>query len=255
MTIKNDLLFFQGTVRYSAPEVLLGQKPDCLADIFSLAIIMWQLKENKIPYGSIRANETILWNVVKRDMRPDSVGIINNLRDEPNVVKRSHINCKSESSFLQLKKFISSPLTPRSYNRSIQKIPKIFLNKSVKMVEKPLHGTHQKSCISKNRKQLLIRRKLFDAKLSSSLEIDGFDGSEQDSDIDMRNLFVDTQLYLRSPEQILFAENDYDRTYRDCWNRDKKHRYKAIEVQDILKKLLNSLRFLFDQNLVMEIKS
>lgn len=82
---------------------------------------MWQMKENKIPYTAIQANETILWNVVKHDMRPDSLGIINMLRKEGDVIKKQRINSKSESSFQQFKKFISSSLTPRTYNRNIQK--------------------------------------------------------------------------------------------------------------------------------------
>lgn len=109
------------------------------------------------------------------------------------------------------------------------------------MVYKPTYGSHHKNCISRNRNKILIRRKLFGAKLPSSLEIDDNDGVEPDLDVYMRNLFVDTQLHLRSPEQILVAESEYAKTYKDCWNRDKKHRPDAIRVQSVFEKLLNSL--------------
>lgn len=207
---------------------------------------MWQMKENKIPYWQIQENEIILWNVVKRDMRPDSLEIINMLKDKPNVFKRFRINSKSESSFLQLKKFIRSPLTPKLYQKSIQKIPTILVNKSLKMAEKPIYGSHQKAYISKNKQQLLIGRKLFDAKLSSSLESDDYDG-DKNSKVDMENLFTEKNFYLCSPETILFAESEYDRACRVCWNRDVKHRYSAVKIQSIFKDLLNSLRFYFPE--------
>ena len=204
---------------------------------------MWQMKENKIPYWQIQENEIILWNVVKRDMRPDSLEIINMLKDKPNVLKTSRINSKSESSFLQLKKFIKSPLTPKSY----QKIPTILINKSLKMAEKPIYGSHQKAYISKNKQKLLIGRKLFDAKLSSSLENEDYDG-DKNSNVNMESLFIDKNLYLCSPEKILFAESEYDRAYRNCWDREVKHRYNAVKIQSIFKELLNSLRFYFPEN-------
>jgi hypothetical protein len=211
--------------------------PDCSADIFSLAVIMWQMKENQIPYASIYANETIIWNVVKNDLRPDSLKA-KLLSDEPKMFKQSrkvgdgHHCSKSESSFLQVKKFISLPLTPKSYNRNVEKIPEILVNKPLRMVEKSSYGSHQKNRIFKNHKQLIIRKKLFESKLSPKLE------SEENEDCE---IFIDHQLYLRSPEHILLVESEYVKIYSDCWNRDKSQRYDAVKVSENLRKLIDLL--------------
>ena len=43
------------------------------ADIYSFAIIMWQLKERKYPYEEIDNNDIIVYNVVKNGLRPNTV--------------------------------------------------------------------------------------------------------------------------------------------------------------------------------------
>lgn len=197
---------------------------------------MWQIKENQLPYELIQSNETILWNVVKRDMRPDSFEIIGMLREKNHSSKRRRINSKSQSSFSQLKKFISSP-----FNRNIQKIPEILVNKSLKTVEKPLCGSHQKSFNSKSHNPVLTRKKLFDTSLSSKLEVSDFNKEEGENDIKFLNIFTDTQLHLRCPERILFIESEYIKIYRDCWSRDRSVRYDAVKVKTIFKEMLSLL--------------
>lgn len=67
---------------------------------------MWQMKANKIPYESIEASETIIWNVVKKDVRPDTMFatydksyVEGKTRTEVDTYKCS----KSETSSLQSK--------------------------------------------------------------------------------------------------------------------------------------------------------
>lgn len=238
MNICKRYIVYQGTARYCAPEVLQNLETDCSADIFSLAIIMWQMKENRIPYGSLE-NETIIWNVVRNNMRPDSLKAC---MDENHIVKKSrkmvetqHLS-KSESSFMQVKKYISLPLTPKTYNRNREKVPEIFINKPLRLTEKSSYGSHQKNRIFKNNKHFLIRKKLFESKLSPKLE-----GDENEEATDLQELFVDHQLCLRSLEDILFVESEYAKMYSDCWSSEKSQRYDAFKVFNVLQRLINSL--------------
>lgn len=197
---------------------------------------MWQLKENKIPYGFL-TNETIIWNVVRNHMRPDSLKVTL-LNDDSKISKRSpHEICqfsKSESSFLHIKKFFSLPLTPKSFNRNVERrIPEILINKPLRFLEKSSYGSHQKNRIFKHHKQQTIRKKLFESKLSPKFEVDELSGAEE--------LFVDPQLSTRSAEAILLAESEYVKLYKECWNCDKNRRHEAVAVREILQNLIKSL--------------
>lgn len=217
-----------GTCRYAAPEILLNLEPDCSADIFSFAIMMWQLKENKIPYEKIHANEIVIWNVVKNDIRPDSRKIAR-WSDEANISNRSSNlleetsqGCKSECSYLRAAKFIT--LTPKSINRNSLKIPEILINR---------YGSHQSNRIYNSNKRLL-RKKLFESKLSPKIK-----GDDKGSRDDIQNLFIDR--LTRSAESVWKVEMEYVNLYRKCWSRDKSCRYVAKEVYNILQKLIESL--------------
>jgi hypothetical protein len=145
----------------------------------------------------------------------------------------SHQLSKSESSFVQVKKYISLPLTPKTFNRNREKVPEIFINKPLRLTEKSSYGSHQKNRIFKH-KPLLIRKKLFESKLSPKLEGD-------ESITDLQELFIDSQLLLRSPEHILLVESEYVKIYSDCWSSTKSLRYDAAKVFKALQKLIDSL--------------
>lgn len=195
---------------------------------------MWQMKENKLPYESISANETIIWNVVKNDMRPDTLWTIcNHLKSEPRKTF-SEKCCKSESSFLQLTKFMDFPLTPKTYNRSIKKVPEILASK--RTVEKSSTGSLRKTRLSINQNQIIVRKKLFGSISSPSDE-----AVVVSPDLDMQKLFLDEKLHQRSPERILWIESEYVRTYKDCWNRVKSQRYSAIKLLSIFERFISSL--------------
>lgn len=48
---------------YSAPEILLGKEPSEKSDLYSLGIVLWQMKEREIPYNSIGCNEVVIYRV------------------------------------------------------------------------------------------------------------------------------------------------------------------------------------------------
>ncbi|KAH8292570.1 hypothetical protein KR018_003109, partial [Drosophila ironensis] len=62
----------RGTLRYMSPEALRSASLSAASDIYSLGITMWQLQTRSLPYQSVDCNETIAYQVVKRDLRPDS---------------------------------------------------------------------------------------------------------------------------------------------------------------------------------------
>ncbi|KAJ8941596.1 hypothetical protein NQ318_012942 [Aromia moschata] len=53
----------QGTVPYTAPELLQGKCPNEQCDIYSLGILYWQLRSRKNPYYEIDNIETVIYKV------------------------------------------------------------------------------------------------------------------------------------------------------------------------------------------------
>jgi serine/threonine protein kinase len=52
-------------VRYLAPEVLRGGPPSRQSDVFSFAIILWQLATCQVPYGNVPLEDLI--SVLRKD--------------------------------------------------------------------------------------------------------------------------------------------------------------------------------------------
>ncbi|KAJ8965466.1 hypothetical protein NQ314_004111 [Rhamnusium bicolor] len=53
----------QGTVFYSAPELLSGKDPTEKSDVYSLGILLWQLRSRIPPYNDIDNIETVIYKV------------------------------------------------------------------------------------------------------------------------------------------------------------------------------------------------
>ncbi len=68
-----------GTAQYSAPEYFLGERATMRADLFSLAVIMYQMLTGKLPYGTQVAKSTTL--SAQRNLVYDSIR--NNRREIP----------------------------------------------------------------------------------------------------------------------------------------------------------------------------
>lgn len=189
------------------------------------------MKENKLPYESIHANETVIWNVVKNDMRPDTLSTISSKRGRFKLPQKS---CKSESSLLHAVKLWDFQLTPKSSNRSIRKVPEIIVSKQT--VEKSSTGSLRKTRVGFAKNQLVVRKKLF-----SSISSPSDEAVVISPDLDMQRLFLDEKLHKRSPERIIWIESEYVRAYKDCWRRVKSQRYSAIKLLSVLQQLISSL--------------
>lgn len=198
---------------------------------------MWQLKENKIPYESIHDNETIIWNVVKNDMRPDTLTLSKNSKTNASNKNLSRKFCKSES-FLRVTQLMDFQLTPKSSNRNIEKVPEILVNKRI--AEKSSTGSSKRTRLGMNKNQLVVRKKLFGSISSPSDEV-----TDVSCNVDMQNLFLDEMLHKRVSQRIQWIESEYVRTYKNCWKRVKSQRYHAIKLLSVYEKLVNSLNETF----------
>ncbi|EDX06829.1 GD25816 [Drosophila simulans] len=62
----------KGTLRYMSPEALRSDTLTEASDMYSLGITMWQLLARRLPYHTLDCNETIAYQVVKHELRPDN---------------------------------------------------------------------------------------------------------------------------------------------------------------------------------------
>lgn len=194
---------------------------------------MWQLKELELPYGSIYSNEIIIWNVVKNNLRPDSINPNTKIKSKAQMLQvNENKSCKSEIKFLQVEKYVSSPLTPKSYNRSSEVIPRI-INKNLKLQERSLYGSNQKNRIYKGKTILDSRRKLFE-NLQTSPAV-------EKCEHEFIECFIDLDICSRSPDKILLLESEYVKIYKNCWSQDPSSRYSADEIFNSLQNMITLL--------------
>lgn len=59
-----------GSPRYMAPECLDGQSYNMKADVYSFAIIVWEILADQSPYAFIREYNQLMREVVVRHVRP-----------------------------------------------------------------------------------------------------------------------------------------------------------------------------------------
>jgi proto-oncogene serine/threonine-protein kinase mos len=61
--------YLTGTFAYRAPELLKGEDPTYKADVFSFAILLWQLWSREIPY-KLQNHQVVIFRVVACNLRP-----------------------------------------------------------------------------------------------------------------------------------------------------------------------------------------
>lgn len=161
---------------------------------------MWQMKENKIPYSSIHDIETIIWNVVKNNLRPDTCPSVE-------AQKSPQLSCYQPNKIFDKRK---------PFNENV---PRIVVEKS----------SHKKLRVTKNKRKVLQRRKLFD----SNVDDDEDDGQE------MYDLFIDRR-ELES-EIVSLVEDNFVKLFQKCWSQDDTQRSSASTVRDTLQYLIDLL--------------
>ncbi|KAH8376244.1 hypothetical protein KR200_010166, partial [Drosophila serrata] len=88
-----------GTLRYMSPEVLRSDALSGASDIYSLGISMWQLQTRRVPYHLLDCNETIAYQVVKHELRPDSYKEMRNLARDY-TARDMRIGCDCSPNYL-----------------------------------------------------------------------------------------------------------------------------------------------------------
>ncbi|CAH1723852.1 unnamed protein product [Chironomus riparius] len=214
-----------GTVRYSAPELLQGAVQLTSLkkiDIYALGILMWQLKENEIPYQTIKSNEIIIWQVIKNNLRPDSkLLLFNEFLEKP-------INIRKGNS----SKLFRMPLEVRSLT------PKKLLIKSNEKSSKSDFKLNRSKCVMKGSENV-IRKSLFKSKLLDSLNNEN--EVEDESTKVFINFLKDQQFYLRKPERLFKVENEYIRLYKASWDENHLFRPDVEKICNLIEKFINYL--------------
>lgn len=179
---------------------------------------MWQLKENEIPYQTIKSNEIIIWQVVKNNLRPDSTLLLLNKSNEKPIEIRKDDSIKLFRMSLDIKS-----LTPKK-----------LLIKSIEKSSKSDFKQNRTKCVIKGSENI-IRKSLFKSKLLDSLN------NENEVDDDFINFLKDQQFYQRKPESLFKIENEYIRLYKACW--DDKHLFRpdVEKICDLIEKFINYL--------------
>ncbi|XP_030560554.1 serine/threonine-protein kinase mos [Drosophila novamexicana] len=70
----------KGTLRYMSPEALCAAPLSSASDIYSLGISMWQLQARRLPFYTLNCNESIAYQVVKHELRPDNFALLEALQ-------------------------------------------------------------------------------------------------------------------------------------------------------------------------------
>lgn len=96
-------------MRYMSPNVLLGQDGCPLDDIYSFGITMWQLISRQIPYAMLDCNDLVAYNVVKLNMRPDSI----NLQRRLSAGTKNFLSPSSGPDFFSPKPILRRPTNSR----------------------------------------------------------------------------------------------------------------------------------------------
>lgn len=69
MPVSPTRSYLTGTFAYRAPELLRGQSASCKADIYSIAICLWQFWTRDIPYRG-KNQHVVIFGVVSKGLRP-----------------------------------------------------------------------------------------------------------------------------------------------------------------------------------------
>jgi mitogen-activated protein kinase kinase kinase 7 len=81
-----------GSIPYIAPEVLFkkGNYYDEMCDVYSFAIILWEVLSRRIPFEEIDNKFSIVFRVVSHDLRPPSI------KNCPQVIETLMTRCWSK---------------------------------------------------------------------------------------------------------------------------------------------------------------
>lgn len=227
--------------------MLKGEKVTYETDIFSIGIIMWQLKVGKVPYCEISFNEIVAYRVVKFNLRPDRCQ--NYLKEEM---------C-SKKLFKEKKAFkVASPLKLKSKTKILKKsnilshsgsvkikkvIPQILINDQIC---RSLISTKDFHAIRTNKSQEIPSETVSSQTLKiESNKIQSIKTPKQASPFH-QTTFLDLIFKSFHNENALSysindIENLYEQLYIKCWNSEIRCRPKSSDLIKEVSQLLKPI--------------
>lgn len=221
-----------GTIRYMSPEVLQGTEISTAADIYSIGITMWHIKNNEIPYSSISSNDIVAYKVVKNDLRPN-FDQISSLK-VPGI-KAGH-SCLCEQFSGDLRNIpvikITSPISTASDFNNFFKERKF----NVPVNELIRSASPRKAKINFPKK--ISKELIFSENLSKKLILD-HSPLKQMSNSPIKDKIVFLEQIFEEPVSIdKRIEAEYEKIYKNCWKKQANLRPKSDELLTSLKELL-----------------
>lgn len=214
-----------------APEVLQGIEITTAADVYSIGITMWHIKNNEIPYSSISSNDIVAYKVVKNDLRPN-FDQISSLK-VPGM-KLGH-DCLCEQFIGDLRNIpvikITSPTSTSSDFNNFFKVRKFNLPSDLTRSASPRKD--KKYFPKKISKELI-----FSENLSKKLILE-HSPLKQMSNSPIKDKITFLEQIFEEQSTSAIIEADYEKIYKKCWNKQANLRPKSDELLTSLKELLN----------------
>ncbi|XP_011292318.1 uncharacterized protein LOC101893785 [Musca domestica] len=219
----------KGTLRYMAPEAL---KEECLTpavDVFSLGITLWQMKHRYLPYHWLQCNDTVAYQVVKHQLRPNSLHCINQNYNSNNFKPyppKANINelCFCEN--------INNQFSPQS----IEDLRKILQCNDCELVgeDKPtgeiLNPKRLPLKNSTNKQQLHTKK--FNVKRDLHNEFSPSENVSLAAVLNQSHSHLDA---IRTAK----LEKLYEDLFKSCWHDDFKQRPTTVELSKRFREMLN----------------
>ncbi|XP_030387142.1 dual specificity protein kinase shkE [Scaptodrosophila lebanonensis] len=206
----------KGTLRYMSPEALRSAPLTCASDIYSLGITMWQLQSRRLPYHTLQCNESIAYQVVKHDLRPDDQAQLEALKLGSVFINASpHTSCYCAGRAID-------------WDSNTMVILRNYINDS-ESDDVPVHNLYKKV-------DVLARRNLsFESKNDRASKPALAPGSNAGCRKQRRlTRFFDNPM---STGSVRF-ENEYIELYKSCWTSEPDLRLNSLELQTRLKHIL-----------------
>lgn len=218
-----------GTARYCSPEMLQGKCGVTTSiDIFSFGVVMWQLKENEIPYSAIKSNDVVIFQVVRNNLRPDSTLLLLNDIEKSSFKEKIMRNqfCKSDLFETKLSPKLNTPTKAPLSKSASRKLPKTELStkKRDKILE--IHRDTKK----RSRKNLFLENFM-------SIDIND-DEYGAETPKYFKNFFADSSPCDKH-FKLFDIENNYINLYKACWNQDPFLRPSTEEVFKLIQQFIS----------------
>ncbi|XP_061400564.1 serine/threonine-protein kinase mos [Musca vetustissima] len=219
----------KGTLRYMAPEALKEEYLTPAVDVFALGITLWQMKHRYLPYHWLQCNDTVAYQVVKHQLRPNSVHNVVN----PNYNNTNMNRFKSTTNEQCLCENMNQQFSPQS----IEDLRKILQCNQCELIADSTPNNEQKSLNT-------ITKRIPLKELSNKQHMKKF-GVKRDLQNEFapnENLSLATVLSQSighlDVNKTSKLEQLYEELFKSCWHDDYKQRPTAMQLSQRFREIL-----------------